>query len=123
MGDPQENLEMKVGVSEVKLLLDEAQRGNITIRKLQDIARKLGSAVLGNHMMRKNKGLDNFYDEMRDILTDWTMEKEFPELTRESALAKLIGILRHDDVNLNPLAWKLEEMLKEPKAFLSACSI
>ena len=39
-------------------------------------------------------------------------------MTRESALAKLIGILRHDDVNLNPLAWNLEDMLKEPKAYL-----
>ena len=40
-------------------------------------------------------------------------------MTRESALTKLIGILRHDDVNLNHLAWHLEKMLKEPKACLS----
>ena len=102
-----------VGEEECNLILDYAAGGHIDEGKMEDIARHLGSRVLGNYKRRVNVGTRTEYDrELRNILDDWVKVQE-EDVTKEKALTELIRIFRHRDVLLPYLAKRLEQKLAE----------
>ena len=107
--------EERLGADAWRKVLNSVTNGQITGQKMHDIALYLvpGSQLLGKHEERMNRPTrmaDNA--EIKSIFRDW-WDNGLDDLTRVEAIQELVRILRTDDVGLHPLAYELENIMKE----------
>ena len=109
-------VEEKLGKVRVKLILDSARNGDISDDQMASIAEKLGrnlgssNIILGNHKRLVERDRFAKSDTMlRCILSDW-WGVELYDMSPEEALSKLVQICRDPDVDLRPLAKKLQSV-------------
>merc|ERR1712130_479949 len=79
---------------------------------MRDISSQLHSRVRGNHLRRVGSGSLCDKAKFRRILGDWYKEEMFDQ-DRQTALTKLILILRGPSVSLHPEGKRLEQILEE----------
>ena len=89
-----------------RLLCDAASEDKINDQKLKDISYRLHGRVGGNHQKR---GRVSSESELRAVISDWYQLEMF-DMTRETALNKLVEIFEDPSVNLKPLAKDINDL-------------
>ena len=112
----------KLGKEAVDCILDIVQCGVISSQHMKDISSQLHPHVLGNHLRRTESGTACDESELRHILGDW-FNQELYDLDQQTALAKLISILRGPSVSLPSVGKRLQQFLEEIKAKEKAVKI
>ena len=95
-----------LGARVFRLLCDAASEDKINDQKLKDISYRLHGRVGGNHQKR---GRGSSESELRAVISDWYQVEMF-DMTRETALNKLVKILEDPSVNLKPLAKDINDL-------------
>ena len=111
MGKYDKEAKKILGRAAFTLLCTAASEDRIDEQKMRDISVKLHPEVGGNHRRRGGRSDDV---EMRELLSDWYQLEMF-EMTRESALGKLVDTLEDSTVNLRPQAKELKELIIKAK--------
>ena len=96
----------KLGGQVFRLLCDAAIEDKIDDQKLEDISYRLHGTVGGNH---RKRGRGSSESEFRAVISDWYQVEMF-DMTRETALNKLVKILEDPSVNLKPLAKDINDL-------------
>ena len=106
-----EGVKQILGEKIVNILHEHASEGHIRAQKMKDIAQMLGPKVQGRHLHKiDHGGWEDFGDEIKAILCFWWDEELYSFDSRNEAISKLLGILKHAFVNLKPLAKKLRKL-------------
>ena len=106
MSEYEKEARKKLGGRVFRLLCDAAHEDKIDDQKLKDISYRLHGRVGGNHQKR---GRGSSESEVRAVISDWYREEMF-DMTRETALNKLVEIFEDPSVNLKPLAKDINDL-------------
>ena len=105
-------------------VLNSVRNGDFSEDQIKSVAEYLGASeddrpniLFGNHRQRMEGNKNRRYStEMKDILSDLYNQKLFDK-TKEEWLSILIGVFYHPDVNMIPLAQKLETHMPNQAAY------
>ena len=105
-------------------VLNSVRNGDFREDQITSVAEHLGASeedepnvLYGNHRQRMEGDKNRRYStEMKDILSDLYNQKVFDQ-TKEESLFMLIDVFYHPDVNMKPLAKKLETRMPSQKGY------